>query len=409
MNFRWMLASLSASRSNRWRWLWTLVVAASVGCAEDVSIRTYRVAKQQSSDSATMPASTAANQREQLMLGAVVPHDGSAWFFKLVGEPATVEQQAASFRGLVKSVKFDTAGKPSWEMPAGWEQRITPESITYATLNHVETGLKATVTSLPFTSEATAESWRGYVEQNINRWREQVSLPKQPWAQLGDYLEELPELSQGSSTAYFVSLLGRGSGSAGMGPFMMQNSSPAGASPTGTQSSAPRSTSAGVNAGAESTSESETGTTASPPARPIEFTAPAQWQELAVSGMRMAAFSVGAGESGGEVTVIAAGGSIDANIGIWLGQVGIEADEARKQAVLGGAEELSVQDVTAKLYTIESTSVQADAGEPATILVADIPWRDKQSLFVKFKGPASLAKAQRDNFVSFVKSIKWPS
>ena len=48
---------------------------------------------------------------------------------------------------------------------------------------------------------------------------------------------------------------------------------------------------------------------------------------------------------------------------------------------------------------------------PLSVVVATmgtkIPWREKMSLFVKYKGPTTLANAQRERFVNFVKSIQW--
>src|SRR5690606_32449832 len=96
---------------------------------------------------------------------------------------------------------------------------ITPNDITYGKLTNEEAGLTATVTRLPFTSNATEESWREYIVSNINRWRNQLSLGAQEWPQMADELEEFPELSQGPAKAYFVSISGKGSG--GMAaPFM---------------------------------------------------------------------------------------------------------------------------------------------------------------------------------------------
>jgi hypothetical protein len=378
---------------------------ACLGCADDASIRTYRVAKQDSRGSTTPVARTsAATAKDQQMLGAIVPKDDLVWFFKLMGDPEQVSQHHDSFVSLVKSVEFSGSGQPTWKLPEGWQQQLTPEGITYSTLTHLESGLKTTVTRLAFIDEATEESWHGYVVENVNRWRKQLSLPGQSWNEISSDLQELPELSQGSSKSYFVSLLGKGTGSSGMGPFMGTRTPP----PASSNSPA-----APANPGSAPAADTQSPPTAPaaeiPPAveKPIRYRVPSGWKETPASGMRMAAFTLAEEASDGEVTVIAAGGEIGANIGIWIGQVGAEATDEYKQSILQSAEKLSVQGVEAKLYSIAGAAAEAGGKEPATILVADVPWRSGQSLFVKFKGGTALATAQRQSFIDFVTSIQW--
>ncbi len=387
------------SRSNQRRFLLgallvALPMAMSWGCTEDVSIRMYSVAKDDSRDPSSSVARTSTvSAKDQLMLGAIVPNKDTAWFFKLTGEPDVVAKSNDPFRGMVQSVQFDGSGQPSWKLSEGWKQQITPNDITYGKLMHDESGLTATVTRLPFTSEPTEESWRGYVASNINRWRNQLSLQKQEWSDMSGELEELPELSQGPSKAYFVSIAGKGSAGGGMGPFMSRGGSTAPASPPHSEPPAIR----------EATTAAEAA-----PEKPISYQVPESWIETAASGMRMAAFSMTEGETSGEVTVIAAGGDIDANIGIWLGQVSMEASDENRKKILEAAEELTVNGITAKLYTIDGT-VANESKQAATnsILIADIQWREGQSLFVKFKGPSAMAQSQRDNFIDFVETIVW--
>jgi len=376
-----------------------------LGCAEDVSIRTYRVAKQDSRGSTTPVARTStATVKDQQMLGAIVPKDDMVWFFKLMGEPEQVSQHHDSFLEIVNSVEFSGSGQPTWKLPDGWQQRLTPEGMTYSTLTHLESGLKTTVTRLAYIGEPTEEGWNDYVLENINRWRKQISLPEQPWSEINGYLQELPELSQVTFTSYFVSLLGKGSGSTGMGPFMGARTPP----PVSSNSSA-----APANPGSAPAADAQSPPSApaagSPPSaeKPISYTVPSGWKETPASGMRLAAFTLAEEASDGEVTVIAAGGEIGANIGIWIGQVGAEATDEYKQSILQSAEKLSVQGVEAMLYSIAGPADAEGGKEPAAILVADVPWRSGQSLFVKFKGGAALAAAQRQAFIDFVTSIQW--
>lgn len=459
------------------------LMAVTLGCAEDTSIREYRVAKSetQRSTAAASLSSNAAPATEQLMLAAIVPNQDSAWFFKLTGDPEKVLESDAEFRGMVKSVAFDGGGQPTWKLHEGWQQQITPEGITYGKLTNDEAGLTATVTRLPFTSNATEDSWRGYIVSNINRWRNQLSLGQQEWEQMSGELEEFPELSQGPAKAYFVSIAGRGSGSMAA-PFMNRgggNPPPAASQPSAASAASSTANGSPMTASKAASTGASTSTS---PGKPISYTVPAGWDETAASGMRMASFNLSQGEATGEVTVIAAGGGIEANIGIWLGQVGAEADSETTARILADSQEVTVNSATVKIYTIDGPTVapavvpaaseettkaaeetepeagktkeseseseveanaesgteakpaaeavdtdanaesEADAtiekvadadatatgeAESESILIADIPWRDGQSLFVKFKGPKSLARSQREAFIEFVKSIEW--
>ncbi len=391
-----------------------MVLVLTFGCSEDTSIRQYRVAKNETQRTTASPqiGSTAAPAKEQLMLAAIVPNKDFAWFFKLSGDPEVVLKSDPEFRSIVKSVAFDGSGQPTWKLYEGWQQHITPNDITYGKLTNNEADLTATVTRLPFTSNATEESWRGYIVSNINRWRGQLSLDKQEWAQMSAELEEFPELSQGPAKAYFVSISGKGSGSMS-GPFM--NRGPQVQAAEGSSSNSEASGGEEVpsevgnedvdgkeDAKGKSDAERRATLKTDESAKPITYSAPEGWSETPASGMRMAAFAIAEGESTGEVTVIAAGGGIEANIGIWLGQVAADANADSTKRILAAAEELTVDGVAAKLYTIDGAS-----SPPQTILIVDIPWRDGQSLFVKYKGAQSLAVSQREAFIEFTKSIEW--
>ncbi|MCA9133757.1 MAG: hypothetical protein KDA45_11405 [Planctomycetales bacterium] len=364
-----------------------LILGAVGGCSEDTSIRQYRVAK---SDSQRAPAvaQEAAPAKAQQMLAAIVPNKDSAWFFKLTGDPEKVAENREPFKRIVNSVEFGASGDPSWTLAEGWdEQRLS--GITFANLTHSAAGLTATVTQLPTTGQATEESWQSYIVSNINRWRTQLSLQGQDWLEMQQELEEVPELSQGPAKAYFVSLLGTGSGSMSGPPMMRQSGLVAASNPPPAAAPAAGKTGPGEP---------------SPAAQTLTYEAPQAWQELPAAGMRRAAFAIEEDEQQAEVTVIAAGGSIDANIGIWLGQVGREANEETKKAVLDAAQDVQVNGVAAKLYTLDGPAAE---GEATSILIVDIPWRSAESLFVKFKGTQSMASAQRDTFVKFVESIQW--
>jgi hypothetical protein len=55
---------------------------------------------------------------------------------------------------------------------------------------------------------------------------------------------------------------------------------------------------------------------------------------------------------------------------------------------------------------LPADAAKADA-EGEAILGAAIPLDGNRSLFVKFKGPAAVARRERDNFIRFVSSLRW--
>lgn len=142
----------------------------------------------------------------------------------------------------------------------------------------------------------------------------------------------------------------------------------------------------------------------------LRYEPPAGWTDRGASGMRLASLAIGDPSAGHEVTVIPAAGTVEANVTRWIGQLAPETAAAtlaeRTQAALAAAETIEVDGVTATIVVL-STGAEPDAPGDEAILGAVIPLDETASLFVKFKGPAEVARRERDNFVRFVSSIRW--
>jgi hypothetical protein len=142
----------------------------------------------------------------------------------------------------------------------------------------------------------------------------------------------------------------------------------------------------------------------------VRYEAPSGWTDRGASGMRLATLAIGDVQDGHEVTVIPAAGTLEANVKRWLGQLDPAATEAslaeRTTAALTGAVPVEIDGVAATIVALPADLTTADA-EGEAILAAAIPLAESQSLFVKFKGPAEVARRERDNFVRFVSSIRW--
>ena len=142
----------------------------------------------------------------------------------------------------------------------------------------------------------------------------------------------------------------------------------------------------------------------------LRYDAPQGWTDRGASGMRLASLAIGEPGDGHEVTVIPASGTLEANVSRWIGQLDSTAAEAtlaeRTKAALEAAETVDVGGTTATIVLLASGAEPAGTDDQA-ILGAAIPLDGTASLFVKFKGPAEVARRERDNFVRFVSSIRW--
>jgi hypothetical protein len=140
----------------------------------------------------------------------------------------------------------------------------------------------------------------------------------------------------------------------------------------------------------------------------LSYDVPAGWTDRGSSGMRLATLIIDGPDGGHEVTVIPAAGTLEANVSRWLGQLDPSATpEAlleRTARVLAEAKKQQVGDGEATLLTLMEESAK-DSDE--VILGAMIPLDESASLFVKFKGPAEVARRERESFSRFVSSLRW--
>ena len=162
---------------------------------------------------------------------------------------------------------------------------------------------------------------------------------------------------------------------------------------------------------ADTTAESQTAAEPKPEGGlALRYEAPQGWTDRGASGMRLASLAIGEPSDGHEVTVIPAAGTLEANVSRWIGQLDSNAAEAtlaeRTKAALEAAETVDVDGTKATIVLLASGAEPAGTDDQA-ILGAAIPLDDTASLFVKFKGPAEVARRERDNFVRFVSSIRW--
>src|SRR5262245_7608776 len=100
-------------------WLGALAIAtAIVGCGRRDQITRYTVTKPEIVDPTLVAGPPASPSVPQEILGAILIADDTKWFFKLMGDPQTVQSQHETFLQFVKSVKWAAPDSPpTWNLP----------------------------------------------------------------------------------------------------------------------------------------------------------------------------------------------------------------------------------------------------------------------------------------------------
>ena len=132
------------------------------------------------------------------ILGAIQHRDGTAWFVKMTGDAALVEQQKPAFIAFLQSLNFGSQqsqaqlppghpdisggtepssapqtspGQPTWTVPAGWQSMSAGQFLVAKFKINGNNGATADVN----VSSSTGDG--GGLAANVNRWRGQIGLP----------------------------------------------------------------------------------------------------------------------------------------------------------------------------------------------------------------------------------------
>jgi hypothetical protein len=144
-----------------------------------------------------------------------------------------------------------------------------------------------------------------------------------------------------------------------------------------------------------------------PPTNPASWTKPDSWSEKALSEMRIGSFEVTAtnGESA-DISITAFpgdAGGLESNVNRWREQVHQPVLEAEQLAQ-------SWQEETVDGVPTIIVDLQSPAGiEKVSAILGAVMRTIDRTWFVKMTGPPDLLKAQKDNFLGFVRSFHFPS
>ncbi len=128
---------------------------------------------------------------------------------------------------------------------------------------------------------------------------------------------------------------------------------------------------------------------------------PDSWQDSQGSSMRMASFSVPAGDETGDCSVMTLGGmagGIDANINRWRGQIGLPEQSSEEIA----AAYQKIPTLAGKCIYVKLIN---EAKPESAILAAMIP-QTAETLFVKCTASKAAVEKIEPEFIEFCKSLE---
>ncbi|HTA95560.1 MAG TPA: hypothetical protein VK769_05490, partial [Verrucomicrobiae bacterium] len=139
------------------------------------------------------------------------------------------------------------------------------------------------------------------------------------------------------------------------------------------------------------------------------WTIPADWQQLPASEFLVAKFSIaGADGASAQVNVSSLageGGGVLANVNRWLGQLGLgplknemELAHLPPSMDLPGGGHLTI---------VDFTGTDSKTGKPARLVGAIVP-QGGQTWFYKLMGDEQVVAQQKDAFIEFIQSAKYP-
>jgi hypothetical protein len=391
------------------------------GCQKKEEIRSYPIAKEQKSEEAQVPAPVAAASPESAeatdrMLGAIVPAGDQTWYFKVVGPMASVDVNAARIEEFFQTIQLPPgAAKPEWKTPDGWDEQGT-SGMRAATLMIPADDKKLEMSVIPLPTTGAP----GELLANVNRWRGQMQLPATDEKGLE---ESVRQVKAGDVQISVVDLKGKASAGgmtapfAGGGPFSGGGRPPfAGGAGQTTPPGAGGATEPELPPGHPPIDGTTPGTkppvSESRPA-PFKFEAPAGWQQQPATGMRKAAFIVKDGDRQADITVIDLPASAPSiadplqNVNRWRTEIGLAP--VTQEQIGDIVKKIEVDGKPSDYAELIPDSAKPEESQAAEATIAAAVPAEGMIWFFKMRGNRDVVAAQRDNFKTFLDSIRFAS
>jgi hypothetical protein len=301
----------------------------------------------------------------------------------------------------------DTAPTIHWAVPDGWKS-LPGHDLRFASFQVSPQDPSVQLTVVPLGAQA------GSLVANVDRWEKQLGLP--PTAE-ADLAKVVTMVDVGGVPTGLVDLSQQGAGD-GHPPQRLLAAIMARPDRTWFFKLAGPSTVIdpqkdkfdafiqSVRFDSDESQASAAQTPATQPA-PLVFAAPAGWvQEPASNALRVAAFHIPSNGQSAEVVVAklpAGSGTVLENVNRWRGQVGLDAVADPTGAP---AEAVKIAGLDAALWDFQGAG--SAASQPAPRIVVAMLTRGSDWWFFKLEGPADLVGAQKDAFMGFLDSVRFP-
>jgi len=337
-----------------------------MGCSQEEKIARYEIPKDRSGldhirDAVGQTENASAEEpvvstEQDRMIVALAMRDDATWFFKLNGPVSRIDETEDQWRPFLEKIAFDKSGKPSWELPEGWET-AGQKPMRFATLviDTKKPSVELAVSSLSAGQDLLL---------NVNRWRGQLGL--KPTTE-GGLKDSLTAIQAGDQELKLFDATGKMSG--GMMPPFARGGG-------GAKAKMPKLASS-----------------------KIQFTAPKDWQVGQPSPFLKARFSHTDGDKTVQISVSALPAAANKwipNATRWAGQVGMGSLEQTKLAEL--TEPVTVDGVEGKLVRLIP---EVEDGAKATI--AAMVAKDSNAWFFKLTGDRDLVSESDQVLVDFMK------
>lgn len=379
------------------------VATFTLGCGKEEKIRSYSVPKE-------LQAQAIAVDATDRMMGAILPVGGQTWYFKVAGPTAVMDTNAVKINEFFQSIRHAAGegAKPTWTLPEGWQEQAG-SGMRAATLIIPAEGkpLELTVISLPTTGVPSE------LLDNVNRWRGQLQLP--PIDERG-LAESVKPLKVGDAMMHIVDERGRFSAGSMTPPFAGGATSPGSAPFAGGAAppAAPGTTAPGQSPAlppGHPPVDDRGGPVDQTANAPFTFTAPAGWKQQPASGFRKVDFDIEDGDKAAEMYVIdlpssapSIGNALE-NINRWRSEIGLTP--IKQEQVAGLVQKIDVGGKPSEYVELlpdAANPAESQAGKAtfaASVPAGDVIW------FFKLRGDRDLVIAERDNFKSFLQSVRF--
>lgn len=139
----------------------------------------------------------------------------------------------------------------------------------------------------------------------------------------------------------------------------------------------------------------------------LSWDVPQGWKQEPGEGMRLASFRLLSDPQAIDCSIVSLGGiagSIEANLGRWLGQLGLQTSDDNLRTLITAAQILKTKDGL-DITVFDFTALQSQGNPSDKSMLAAMISLDKTTVFIKMTGPMGPVKQHKDDFLKLLRSI----